>query len=151
MGRKELPDGETTAAQNDLLQDDRFMKCKYFLRSLMDALQGIVSAITREKNMKLHLAGAVIALAASFYFKVGRIEFLFVCTAIALVFVAEMLNTAVEAAVDLKTEEFHPLARLAKNVAAGAVLCAAIFALVVGFIVFAGRLKDLLGYYLRGG
>ncbi|NLJ55986.1 MAG: diacylglycerol kinase family protein [Firmicutes bacterium] len=119
------------------------MKRKYFLRSLMDALQGIVSAITREKNMKLHVAGAAVALAASFYFKVERFEFLFVCTAIALVFMTEMLNTAVEAAVDLKTEKFHPLARLAKNVAAGAVLCAAVFALVVGVIVFAGRLRNL--------
>ncbi|MGI6308302.1 MAG: diacylglycerol kinase family protein [Dethiobacteria bacterium] len=119
------------------------MKRKQFIRSLMDALQGIFCALRREKNMKLHLISAIIALAASFYFKVERLELLFVLTAIALVLIAEMLNTALEAAVDLKTEEFHPLARLAKNVAAGAVLCAALFALVVGYIVFADRLKDL--------
>lgn len=117
------------------------MRNKRFIRSLEDSFRGICSALRREKNMRLHLISAAIVLAASLYFKVDKIEFLFVLTAIALVLVTEMINTAIEAAVDLKTMEFHPLARLAKNVAAGAVLCAAIFALVVGYIVFAGRLK----------
>lgn len=125
------------------LPNGRVMKGKHFIQSLIDALQGILSAFYREKNMKLHLISAIIALSASFYFKVERLEFLFVLTAIILVFIAEMFNTALEAAVDLETEEFHPLARLAKNVAAGAVLCAALFALLVGYFVFAGRLTDL--------
>ena len=119
------------------------MKRKQFIRSFEDAFLGIFSALRREKNMRLHFISAAIALTASLYFKVESFELLFVLTAIVLVLITEMLNTAIEAAVDLKTAEFHPLARLAKNVAAGAVLCAAIFALVVGYIVFAGRLKNL--------
>ncbi len=119
------------------------MKNRPFIRSLGDSFRGIYSALRREKNMRLHLISATIVLAASLYFKVDKFEFLFVLTAIVLVFVTEMINTAIEAAVDLKTMELHPLARLAKNIAAGAVLCAAIFALVVGYIVFAGRLKYL--------
>ncbi|NMB35840.1 MAG: diacylglycerol kinase family protein [Firmicutes bacterium] len=118
------------------------MKHKVFLHSLKNAFRGICSALRRERNMRLHLIGAALALAASFYFRIEKYEFLFVLAAIALVLISEMLNTALEAAVDLKTLEFHPLARLAKNVAAGAVLCATLFALIVGCIVFAGRLKD---------
>ena len=119
------------------------MKHKRFLCSLKSALQGIFSALRREKNMRLHLIGAAAALAASLYFKIERYELLFVLTAIALVLITEMLNTAIEAAVDLKTMEYRPLARLAKNVAAGAVLCAALFALIVGCVVFGSRLKNL--------
>ncbi len=90
--------------------------------------------------MHIHLVAAGAALAASLYFKVPKTELLLIITAIFLVFITEMINTAVEAVVDLKTEQYHPLARVAKNVAAGAVLCAALFSIVVACLVFADRL-----------
>jgi diacylglycerol kinase (ATP) len=119
------------------------MKHKKILNSFSNAFRGIIYAFQRERNMSIHVLGAAVALAASFYFQVERLEFLFVLIAIFLVFITELINTALEAAIDLKTEEYHPLARIAKNVAAGAVLCAAIFSLLVAYLVFAERLREL--------
>lgn len=119
------------------------MKLKKLGKSFLYALAGIVFAFRSERNMTLHIIAAALALAASFYFQVDKLELLAVIMAIFLVFITEMMNTAVEAAVDLKTRNYHPLARVAKNVAAGAVLLAALFALLVAYLVFAGRLKEL--------
>ena len=140
-----MPRAETGIRYENRLprKQEKPMKNKKLIKSVYNAFRGIVYAIHSERNLPLHLVGAAAALAASFYFKVGKAELLFVITAIFLVFITEMINTAIEAVVDLKTREFHPLARVAKNVAAGAVLCAALFALVVAYIVFADRLKSL--------
>ncbi|HHT45858.1 MAG TPA: diacylglycerol kinase family protein [Firmicutes bacterium] len=117
------------------------MKRKKIIYSFIDAFSGIIEAFHRERNMGLHVLGALVALAASYYFRVEKLEFLFVITAIFFVFITELINTAVEAAVDLNTEDFHPLARTAKNVAAGAVLFAAVFSLIVAYMVFAEKLR----------
>jgi diacylglycerol kinase (ATP) len=119
------------------------MKRKKIINSFLDAFSGFIYAFKTERNMNLHILGAATALAASFYFQVERFELLFVLTAIFLIFITEMINTSVEAVVDLKTEEYHPLARIAKNVAAGAVLCAALFAVIVAYLVFVGRISEL--------
>lgn len=119
------------------------MKRKKLLNSFLDAFSGLAYAFKTERNMNLHILGAAAALAASFYFRVTSFELLFVLTAIFGIFITEMINTSLEAVVDLKTEEYHPLARIAKNVAAGAVLCAALFALIVAYLVFAERVCGL--------
>ncbi len=119
------------------------LKRKKIASSFVDAFSGIVEAFHRERNMILHVLGAAAALTASLYFRVEKLELLFVTAAIFLVFITELINTAVEAAVDLSTKKFHPLARTAKNTAAGAVLFAAVFSLIVAFIVFAEKLGRL--------
>ena len=120
------------------------MKGKKNLRkSFVDAGRGIFAGLYSERNMHIHLTAAVVALAASFYFKIDKIELLLVITAIFFVFVAEMFNTSVEAVIDLHTKNPHPLARTAKNVAAGAVLLAAIYSLLVAYFVFAERIRGL--------
>ena len=119
------------------------MKNKKLLQSFGNVFWGIIAAFRSERNLYLHLAGTVAVLLASFYFKLEKLEFLFVILAIFLMFITEMFNTAVEAVVDLKTKEFHPLARFAKNIAAGAVLFAALFALVVAYVVFAEKISML--------
>ena len=124
------------------------MKRRKILYSFLDAFSGLAYAFKTERNLNLHILGAAAALAASFCFKVERYELLFVLTAIFLIFITEMINTSVEAVVDLKTKEYHPLARIAKNVAAGAVLCAALFALVVAYLVFAERVSGLFQVYI---
>jgi diacylglycerol kinase (ATP) len=124
------------------------MKRRKIMNSFRDAFSGLAYAFKTERNINLHILGAAAALAASFYFQVERYELLFVLTAIFLIFITEMLNTSVEAVVDLKTEEYHPLARIAKNVAAGAVLCAALFALSVAYLVFAERVSGLFQMYI---
>jgi len=116
---------------------------KNLIKSFADAGSGIFAAFYGERNMLIHLTAAVVALAASFYFQIGPMELLLVITAIFFVFIAEMLNTSVEAVVDLYMKKTHPLARTAKNVAAGAVLLAAIYSLIVAYFVFAERISGL--------
>lgn len=116
------------------------MKHKTFAGSLKDAFKGIFFVIRHERNMSFHILAAALALAASFYYKINRMEFLFVITAIFLVMITETLNTAVETLVDLYTREYHPLAGIAKKVAAGAVLGAALFAVVIACLVFGDKL-----------
>ncbi len=120
------------------------MKHRKIYQSFFSAFEGVAFAFRSERNMGLHIVAAAAAIAASFYFNVEKAEFLAVLSAIFLVFISEMINTAVEAAVDLKTRRYHPLARVAKNVAAGAVLFAALYALLVAGFVFAGPVRDLL-------
>jgi diacylglycerol kinase len=104
------------------------------------ALQGIADAWKNERNMKIHVSATVIALLAAFTLGLERWEWLFLSSAVFLVFTMEMLNTALERVVDLFTSEFHPLARLAKNAAAGAALLAALYALTVAVLIFGPRL-----------
>jgi diacylglycerol kinase (ATP) len=85
--------------------------------------------------MRLHVAAALATLIAALILHVDRIGLVAVLFAVALVFVTELANTALEAAVDLATDTFDPLAKTAKDVAAGAVLVAAVNAVVVGFLV----------------
>ncbi len=118
------------------------MKERRLSQSFRNAFEGVVFAFRSERNMGLHSAAAVAAMAAAFYFNLPRADILAVLSAIFFVFITEIFNTAVEAAVDLKTRAFDPLARTAKNVAAGAVLCAAFYALLVALLVFSGPIRE---------
>lgn len=121
-------------------RDGEPMRSRSLLWSFNYAIEGIVYALRTQRNMRLHLVIAVLALIAAVVFRIERLELVMVLFAISLVFVAELANTAVEAAVDLATEVLDPLAKIAKDVAAGAVFVAAINAVVVGYLVFFGDL-----------
>lgn len=108
-------------------------------RSFGCAFRGIGSVLRTQANARIHAAATVLAVAAGFWFGISREEWLAVIGAIGLVWLAEGLNTAVEAVVDLISPERHPLAERAKDVAAGAVLCAALAALGIGLVIFAPR------------
>ncbi len=118
------------------------------LKSFAFALGGIAQALKTQRNMRIHLVAAVLVLFISLYLRLGPRDFLLVLFSIALVFMAELLNTAIEAAVDLAVSGEHPLARTAKDVAAGAVLVAAANAVVVGYAVIYQRLEGFTFYYL---
>jgi len=107
-----------------------------FIDSMNFSLSGIIHAFKTEKNMRSHFIIAVVVITASVLLHVTRFELIAVVLSITLVMFAELVNTAVEAVVDLVTEEYHELARVAKNVAAGAVTLTAVNALVVGYLVF---------------
>lgn len=109
-----------------------------FRNSFGYAFQGLVSAFQLETHMKVHLVAAILAIIGLFVMKQSTVEVLFVCLAIALVWITEMINTAIEKTVDLAMPNEHPLAKIAKDVAAGAVLVASLFAVVVGILVFMG-------------
>ena len=106
------------------------------------AFEGIVYCLRTQRNMKVHMGAAVVALVLGLVFDLSRLELAAVLVAISLVLVAEMLNTAIEAAVDAVVDTYHPLVKIAKDVAAGAVLVATVNALAIAYFVFYERLTD---------
>ncbi|MBT9135414.1 MAG: Undecaprenol kinase [Firmicutes bacterium] len=104
--------------------------------SFQDALIGIATALREEKNMRIHFALLFLLFCASFYFGLDRLEWALVLLAAGGVIGLEMINSAVERAVDLVEPRFHPLAALSKRLAAGGVLVAAIVAVAVGSLIF---------------
>jgi len=113
------------------------------------AIEGLVWTLRYQRNMQIHFAIAVIVVVASLAFAVTRVELLLVFAAITFVFVTEMINTAVEHVVDMITDEHHPAAKIAKDVAAGAVFVAALFSLAVAYLVFYDHIVDIPYSFLR--
>lgn len=112
-------------------------------RSFNHAYQGLVYAVRTQRNMRFHVVAAAGVLVVSLLAGVSRLEMAALVLVILVVFVTEMLNTALEFAVDLATKEYHQLAKLAKDVSAGAVLVSSIGAVLVGYLV----LSDDLGAF----
>jgi undecaprenol kinase len=106
------------------------------LKSFSHALSGISLTVIQERNMRIHVFVAVMVIAASFWFSLNPLEWLFVLLCIGGMFALEMMNTAIEKVVNLVTMELHPLAKQAKDIAAGAVFIYAILSVVVGLIIF---------------
>lgn len=121
------------------------MARKTILSSFGFAAKGIKYAMTTERNMKVHVVAALLVILAATVLGVGMMQWLFLLLAIALVLTAEMFNTALEAVVDLVSLDIHPLAKVAKDTAAGAVLITAAFAVIVGIVVFYRPIVALLG------
>lgn len=100
------------------------------------AVRGVWAALRSEVHLRFHALASVVAIGLGFYCGITRLEWALVALAIAGVWTAELVNTAVEALTDLVSPAYHPLAGKAKDVAAGAVLLAALGAVVVGGLVF---------------
>lgn len=105
-----------------------------------DAFRGIVAAYRSERNLRIHTAIALVAVALGVWLDVTRGEWCWIALCIALVIMAELFNTAIEMWVDLVSPDDHPLAGKAKDAAAGAVLVAAVFAIIVGGSIFLPKL-----------
>ena len=116
------------------------------IQSFGYAWRGIIALVLTQGNALVHLAATFAVVLAGFYFKVTPSEWIALVFAIAAVWVSEGLNTAIEALADRITIEEDAVIGRAKDVAAGAVLLAAIAAAIVGFIVFGPRLLALLGH-----
>ncbi len=108
-------------------------------RSFGYALRGIGILLRMQANARLHALATLLAVGAGFWFGISGGEWCAVIAAIGLVWTAEGLNTALETVVDLVSPEQHPLAGRAKDVAAGAVLCAALAAFLIGVLIFGPR------------
>ena len=106
------------------------------LDSFNYAFEGIIHVLRTQRNLRIHFAIAIAVIAAAAALGVGRIELMALLLAIAFVLVAEMVNSAIEGAIDVSTTSFDPNAKLAKDIAAGAVLIASITAVAVGYLVF---------------
>lgn len=105
-------------------------------KSFVYAWQGIKSLFGREPNAQIHLTVAVLVIAAGFFFNIERWEWCAVMLCIGGVFMAEGFNTAIEKLCDKACPELHPLIKLTKDIAAGAVLLLVIASVTVGLIVF---------------
>jgi diacylglycerol kinase len=112
------------------------MNIKKLIRSFGYAFEGLKLALTLDQNVRFHTVVGVLVLIISLFLKIDRFEFIFIIFAIFFVIITEMMNTAVEEMTDLIVQEHRREAKIAKDVAAGAVLLAAIFAVIVGFVVF---------------
>jgi diacylglycerol kinase (ATP) len=112
------------------------------------AFEGIIHVLRHERNLRIHFAIALGVIVAAVAFDVTRIELIALLLAIAFVLIAEMMNSAVEAAVDFLSPDLHPVAKIAKDVAAGAVLIASVTAVAVGYLVFSGTVADRSSHFL---
>ena len=114
---------------------DKFKKFKDSTGNFKYAIEGIVHVYRSQKHMRFHMLALIICGIFSLILKLNYIEVLFIVFSITQVIVTEMINTAVEAVVDLFTQSYHPLAKFAKDIAAGATLIAALNALIVIVVI----------------
>ncbi|NLA58604.1 MAG: phosphatase PAP2 family protein [Firmicutes bacterium] len=120
------------------------MRARTLLDSFNYALAGFIHALKTQRNMVIHCLAAVLVLFLGYYLQFSTVELAVLVLTVGLVIAAEMFNTVLEVVVDLITEEYHPLAKTAKNVAAGSVLMTAVAAVVVGFLLFFDKVADRL-------
>jgi diacylglycerol kinase (ATP) len=118
------------------------------IESFNFAFEGIIHVVRHERNLRIHFLIAVAVIIAAVGFDVTRMELIALLLAIAFVLIAEMLNSALEAVVDLVTPTVEPLAKVAKDVAAGAVLIATVTAVAIGYLVFSGAVGERSSHLL---
>lgn len=119
------------------------MRIREIIDSFNYAFEGLLYVFWTQRNMRIHFLAAFLILTLSLFSSITRLELLVLFLTISLVLVMEMVNTAVEKVVDLYTGRYNPLAKIAKNVAAGAVLVSAVNAIIVGYLIFLEQLSPL--------
>lgn len=110
------------------------------------AFRGLWYTLRTQRNMRFHVVVALLVIAAGIFFRVSTVEFAMLFVAITGVFIAEMFNTVIELCVDLASPNYHQLAKIAKDVAAGAVLLSAILSVIIGLFVLGPHLWALLAH-----
>lgn len=119
------------------------MKNNNFIDAWKNAFEGIIYAVTTQSNIKKQLLIAVAVMLISLFFDLNKAEFLCLMFTVVLIIVAEMINTAIETVVDLYTDLYHPKAKIAKDVAAGAVVITAINAVIVAYFLFFEKISTI--------
>ena len=117
-------------------KDEHKLNNDNFIEAWKNATNGIIYSATTQRNIRIQLVLAVIVMVLSLFYGLETTEFLCLGFAIFMVIFAELINTAIETVVDLFVDVYHPKAKIAKDVAAGAVVLAACNALVVGYFIF---------------
>ena len=105
---------------------------------------GLIYALHTQRNLQVHLTATLLASGLSLYLQISRLEWILLLLTFALVWMAEMVNTALEATLDHLAPEIHPQVKIAKDVAAGAVLVAALFSVLIGILLWGPRLLNLV-------
>ncbi|MCI0181866.1 MAG: diacylglycerol kinase family protein [Acidibacillus sp.] len=116
---------------------------KGLLRSFHYAFDGMAYALATQRNMRIHFLAAFVVIFLATVVSIPILQITTVLFSIALVITLEMVNTAIEHVVDMVTEDFHPLAKIAKDVAAAAVLVAAVNAVAVAYLIFYDKLNPV--------
>lgn len=125
------------------------MKSRNFYASLRNAASGVVYALASQRNMKIHLLASLMVIAAGLFFGLNRIEWTLIILTITVVWAAEILNTSLEELVDIISPQYDIRAGRVKNLSAGAVLVAALGAVLVGIMVFGPRILNWLEGFFR--
>lgn len=107
-------------------------------------MKKIISFFNREQNLLIHIIATIVVTIFGIVLKLSLIEWLLIYSMVALVITSELINSAIELTVDLYTKKFNPLAMVAKDVAAGAVVISAITAICVGLYVFLPKIVNLI-------
>jgi diacylglycerol kinase len=115
------------------------IKIKKCLNSFRFAIKGIFQFFRYENNARIHLLATILVIVLGILFKLERYEWLWVSLAVSLVWITEIINISIEKLTDLISPDYNPLAGKAKDLAAAAVLIAAVFALIVGMVIFLPR------------
>lgn len=116
-----------------------------FVRSFTFSIDGLKYAYKYEQSMLIHIIATICVICVNFFFQVTGIEWLITILAIGMVLSAELINTAIEAVVDLVTLEIHPLAKIAKDCGSAATFVLAIMAAAIGCVVYIPYIINLLG------
>ena len=109
------------------------------------AIEGIKSAYKTEQNLLVHTIVAILVIAIGVIIELSFLEFAIIFLTIGVVMTAEMINTAIEYAIDMAMPSIHPLAKVSKDVASGAVLFSAIIAVIVGCLIYIPKIIDFIG------
>lgn len=117
-------------------------KKRNLIQSFNNAIEGLIYVLRTQRNMQLHFLIAFVVLLGSVFLGIQKIQFIALLFAIVFVLVTELINTAIEATIDVVSDSYSPLAKIAKDVAAAAVLLASINALVVGILIFHDKLNN---------
>ena len=115
-----------------------------FVRSFTFSISGLIYAYKYEQSMLVHVLATICVIAANFFFGVTAVEWLVTILAIGIVLSAELINTAIEAIVDMVTLEFHPLAKIAKDCGSAATFVLAMMAATIGCVVYIPYITELL-------
>ena len=123
----------------------KFKKSKpSLLKSFYYAFQGIKVNILTERNLAIHFLVMLLVIVCGFVFKISVTEWLICILLFGFVITLELMNTAIETAIDICMPEINPKAKLAKDTSAGAVLVLAIVAVVIGIIIFGPKILDII-------
>ena len=116
-----------------------------FFKSFIFSIEGLKYAYKYEQSMMIHVIATILVIGANFFFQVTGVEWLITLLAIGMVLSAELINTAIEAVVDLVTLEIHPLAKIAKDCGSAATFVLAVMAAVIGCVIYIPYILGVLG------
>ena len=116
-----------------------------FTKSVGHALDGIEYGISHERNLKIEIFMGIVASILGFFLKISIIEWVVVILLIAIILALELINTAIERTVDLVTKEYRELAKVSKDMAAGAVLVVSMFSVIIGILIYLPKIIEIIG------